>query len=675
MSKLTWEQVERLPNPHLRHYVSPSIFNLDESDFDKAIRKATLRAAHLPSDYDEGTPEEKKQARMRVLRSWFDPQRPNVLCTHAENAVAAHFLWVEWYMRPDDYTGGMYFFKDSVVKYDIVRACMAPPLAPTEPSKCVMHCPRGTTKTHTVIRELVPMIAVNRPHSEILISEINKDRTCEEMDRLRQIFENNRLIQRDFGGMGSLWERSSKTGRKFNSQQMDILYNPGCCIKGFSFNSAQRGRHPIFGVIDDPEDEKTVTDRTFRRKFFENLFKRYRGMFYVGGHIVWIGTVIRNSCLQIALKSLIEEAVDDADLAENFDERFESWSKIHFGMVQTDDETGEQYSIMSDHTPVHALAETERSMGKSAMASELAGKPIAEGISTLIRDTCKHGYMHCRADPADAMHRSLPEEYMLDLCTGRIVAWKTFLEMLFKAVGCDIADSVAKDADRGASVCIGLDPQRDVYVLDCFVKRQVSDDWPETAMNMAVEWQANKCGFEVAAMQKVYLRMAQRLRDDFEVRGLNPPPAIPIVNSGLNKHLRVLGTLRPLYRMQRIRFPSHRALTTPDGITHWPVKDANERHFRELFRELDSYTDEGPAGHDDATDALQIAIRAAGRGRGAKSETMDESRVQLEKWEKAGFTWPPHLLPEELWPKEARQEPVAMPTAKDVRRPDPYAYV
>ncbi len=675
MRNLSWEQVELLPNPHLRHFVTPDIFKLDEKDFDKAIRKATLEAAHLPPTYDYGTEKQKKDARLKVLKSWFDPKEPNVLCNNVENAVAAHFLWSEFYMKPDDFCGGMYSFKDSVVKYDIVRGVLARPIIPSEPAKCVMHCPRGTTKTFTVIRELAPMIAINRPYSKILVSEINKDRTIEEMDEVRQIIENNELIHRDFGGMGTLWTRNSHAGTKWCGSQLDFLLHPGCCIKGFSFHSAQRGRHPILGIIDDPEDQKLLKIKDFRRRFFKNLFETYRGMFYVGSHIVWIGTVMQNSCLQVALKALIEEPVDETDLEENYDERFESWHKIHFGMINTDPETGETYSIMSDHTPVSAIADTERGMGKVAAAAELGGKPILEGVNALVRDAFKHGYMHCKADPNDLTNRNLPDEYMLDLNTGRIVPWQMFLESLFKAVGCDIADSLAKDADRGSVCCVGLDPERDVYVLDILVKRQISDLWPETAINMAVEWGCNKAGLETAAMQKVYYRMATRLRDDFEARGLVFPTVVPIVNSGINKHLRVLGTLRPLYRMERIRFPYFKTFTGANGVVHHPAPCSNERSFRELFRELDAYTDEGNALYDDATDSLQISIRAAGRGRGTEAETLDESQLQLEKWKKAGVTWPQHLLPEHLWPAEAKADPVVVTDPRKVRRPDPYAYV
>lgn len=670
---LTHEQIEQLPNPHLRHYVDSSIFSLDEADYKDAVRLAYLRAAGLPDTYDQMTAEQQKAARWSVLTSWYDPGKPNELVADIDKYIKAHFLWVEFFLKPDEQTGGTYFFKDSRVKYDLLRSAFGPPVNVDEPSKCVMHCPRGTTKTRTVIHEACSLMAACRPNTEILVSEINKDRTVEEMGRIRDIYERNALIRYDLGGQGSLYQKQSKSGSKWNDHQLDVLRFPGCTIKGYSFKSRQRGRHPILGIIDDPEDEDTVADQSFRQKFFHNLFRRYMGMFYRGGKIVWIGTVIRNSCLQIALKSITQDAVDAQDLEENFDERFESWNKIHIGMIQTDQKTGERFSIMSDHTSVESYDQKNRSYGAATVAAEYDGKPIAEGQTALVRDEYRHGFMYCQRKQGQS---NVPDEYMLDLNTGRVIEWRLWLASLHTATGCDIADSVQKDADRGSVIAIGIDPSADVYVLDAIVKRQISDDWPETAFNMAVEWEASRAGFEVAAMQRVYYRMAQRLRDDFEDKGLIPPTPVPVVTSGQKKHMRVLGTLRPLYRKRKIRFRYFMPVTTPDGITHYPAPYENRRYYIELLRELDSYTDSGPSGHDDAADGLQIAIVAAGRLKGIEAEPQDESKLQLERWKQAGIEWHPGLLPENLRPAEPPPEIVETHDRRiSISRPDPYAFL
>ena len=674
--KLSNEQVELLPNPHLRYYLDASVFDLDDADREKAYRAAYLQAAHLPPNYDSLDKSDQFKARWATLTSWYDPAVRNELCSNVDNLIAAHFLWVEWYLKPDPSIGGLYFHKDSRVKYDIVRAVMSPPKIESEPAKTVIHCPRGTTKTMTVIRELCSMMALVRPYTKILVSEINKDRTSEEMLAIRQIYEDCELIKEDFGGKGTLYSTSFRQAHKWSERQLDVLIQPSCSIMGYSAKSRQRGRHPIFGVIDDPEDEDTVTDAKFRQKFMHNLFRRYMGMFYRGGKIAWVGTVIRNSCLQIALKDLIQEPMDLQDMEENYDERFQSWNKVHFGMIQTDAATGERFSIMSDHTSVAGYDLKKRTMGAATVAAELDGRPVAEGKYALIRDEYRHGFMHCVRQPGQPR---VPDEYMLDLKTGEILPWREFLDGLFIASGLDPADSTSSDADYGANAVVGVSADGVFFFLDIYVKRMISDEWPQAAFTMCAEWEATRQGIEVVAQQKPIFRRANALRVEYEAQGKFAPTIIPVRTNQRSKNNRLIATYRPLYTQCRIRFPKFDPVTLANGTTHVPLAHPNRRSFRELFNELDGFTDDGAAGHDDAMDGGAIAIETVGRMRGVTPMQKDDSEINYEKWLEIGVDWEsrPEMIPPEAWSdrlKEKMQADEFTGIEADELEMDPYAY-
>lgn len=669
--------IDSLPNPHLLSFLDPSYTEVDYSTRDiceqyrfaygahwsklgraerRAIlplRAAHLRAAGLPADYDDLSEGAQYKARMTVLNSWFDPNRAEQLCTDTEQFIHAFYLWVEHYEKGSEYSQGFYTFRDSKVKYDLVRYAMSPPKVPDEPAKTVFHCPRGTTKTITIIRQMCKMMAIVRPYTKILVSEIEGERTKEEIGYIRDDVQNNELIHADFGGAGKLWPANARSGKKWSLKKLEFTHLPGCEISGHSFASAQRGRHPHFVVLDDIEDESTIGDSSYRRKLFKNIIARYLGMLYKGGKLVWMGTTIPNSCIAMVLKERAQRADDEDyiedDVAELLDTKFRDWHKYRVGMIRTRAD-GSVESIMTDHTSVDGYQRAIETRGASIVSAEMAGDPLPAGEFALHRDPRKHGYMHCVRENKQGFQ----EEYFLDLHTGQTMPWQEFVDSLFTATGTDLADSTADDADPGACVAVGVNPATKVYVLDAIITRRVADEWPEISMDMAEYWNAARSGFEVGAMQRVVYRMAKRLRAKREAEGKMCSKPVPIVNAGQNKHQRVLATLRPLYRDAKIAFP-HLEPVEIGGVIHTPMKHEHARSITTLKNQLDEYTDEGPSGHDDGADALQMAIRTAGGNRGKEDEPVDQREVAVKKWERVGLTVNPWHIPEEAWTDEMRK--------------------
>lgn len=696
MAEKTWH-IDDLPNPHLALTMPGGFSGIDHgrsmllkeyplaygADWDLLsreakrglidLRTAHLDAAHLPRDYDSLNDAAKLEARKQVLSSWYDSRDPGELVSNVDNLIAALYLWVEEYEKACRYTRGFYFRRDPKTKYELVRMMMSPPKVPSEPAKTVAVMPRSTTKTVTVIRQLCKMMAIVRPYTKILISEINEDRTKEEMGTIRDDLLNNELIHRDFGGPGKLFPKRSGGGKTFNEKVMDFLLYPGCSIHGYSLMSAQQGRHPIFGVIDDPEDENTNRDQEFRRKFFGNLFGRYLGMFYRGGKIGWMGTNSKGACISIALRGISEEVNDLDEVAEVLDTRFNSWIKFKMGMLRVDAD-GNTESIMPDHVSVDDYEARVASLGEVVAAAQLDGDPIGYGGTAFIRDTHRHGYMHCQRT-----HGTKAEEYFLDLHTGEEKPWAKFLEEIEATAAVDCADSTASDADFGACCVIGVNPAGKVFVLDQYNKRLISDEWPETGFQMADEWDAGRIGFDIAAMQNFVLRHAKRIRMEWEEQGRTPPMPYGVPHENKKKVHRILGTLRPLFRRNLIAFPHLSEIKLSDGTVHTPVRHPNRDSLHELKRQIDGFTDEGAAGHDDAADSLEMAVRLAGNRRGKKAIPNDPREAMVHKFAKIGAQFSPVLIPPEMWTEEMLEanEPDLPPaeTSRQERRRefyDPY---
>lgn len=607
----------------------------------------------LPSDYLKLNERSRREARLRSLRSWFDPDpaRAHVLCTNIDAFVRAHRLLVEYYLKPDPHNGGVYHFEDPTHKYEMVRMAMAEPKTVNQPAKSACVAPRGSTKTITLIQEMCLLIALARTtRVQVLISEMNADRTKEEIRTLRLQVENNALIQRDFGGAGVLFPRGRSSGERWNDSTLCFQHNHST-IMGYSVASKQRGRHPTLGIIDDPEDETLSRLPDWRKSYFRWLFKTYMPMFGPGGKVMWIGTLIHEfACLQLAMMGCKEVQVSDEEPETERDERFDDWNRRVWSMIETDEETGEERSIFPNKMSVEDFHRYKKTYGLAAAMAEFQGICVASGQFVFDRHPHKHGYMRCVGQEDDA------EDYMLDLRTGERMPWPEFLATLYVVGAGDLSDSVAPTADPGALIFIGASPTGVVYVLDAYIRRSHADHLVHKGYDMAAIWSAQKMGWEKAAMQSAVVRYAQRYAEELRREGHTPPVCKPIVNTKVDKVRRILAALTPLMNDYEIRFLYLDELVDADGVTHHPRSCPHARYHRILTEQVDGFTDEGASGHDDGADGLEMAIRVLGRTRGLRLTEVDGNEHSIEQWAEAGMVWPKHLIPRECWTREMWEE-------------------
>lgn len=605
-----------------------------KQDLTKKELDLLLRKAHLPLDYPEMTPKVQKQARMSVLQSWFDEDKPWLLCNNVKNYLAAHFLWVEFYYKPALCNKGVYFWPDPLFKYKMVDMVMSPSQDSEEASKALITATRRTGKTQSLIIELVPLICIVRPFTPCLISELNDRRTGEEMKKIKLQVEENERIHADFGAEGTLYPK--RASGVWSAHHMKFCHHPGSEILGHSLGAAQRGRGPLFGCIDDPEDEENCYNVDWRKWFFAKIFDVYCHMFHRGGKIVWIGTPVHGgSCLSMAVKGMSEKEVEKSATQ---DKRFRDWKCGKFTLI-TIDKDGKYHSMQPERLSVAGF---ERKMETDPISArkEILCEPVTPGTRAFGVDPVKHGYMKCKGENG--------EEYFLDLYTGDKRPWKEFLDDLVILGAGDLADGQSTEADPGALVFIGINSSRVIYVLDVYLRRCFAEDLIEMAYNLAEGWECSMFGWEKAALQCVITRLASKHVDKLREEGKSPPVFREIENAKKNKVRRIL-TMIPFFGLNEIRFLQFKDLQAADGSYHYSMDNRHKHHHQEMMAQVVEFTDEGIRGHDDAIDALEMAIRLAGKKKGeGGGDPENMTDVMLERWKGVGVSFSPAQIPREV---------------------------
>lgn len=606
-----------------------------------------LESCGLPPDYNTRTSETRRKLRLKVLSSWYDPRQPHILCTDVEAMVKAFRLWCHFFIYPSEFNRGTYYFSEPTNKYDMIRLVMSPPLIATEPAMSVVTATRRVGKTQTLIIELKPFLAICRPYTLSLLSELNATRTGEEITKIKDQVENNERIHADFGGPGVLFPTRGGRGGSWNSTRLDFLHHKGCSIMGHSMQSAQRGRGPLFGVLDDPEDDDQTYNKEYRQWFFDKLLSVYKPMFHYGGKFIWIGTPIHaGSCLSIAMRGMTEK--DGEDNAGE-DPRLKGWRKSNFAVIQSDGQGG-WMSHQPDRISVAGFL-TKLEIDPITTRKEILCLPTTPGSRAFAFHPHKHGYFH----GVDSNG-----EYFLDLHTGERMPWKKFLSGLRIFGAGDQADGQSADSDYGACAWIGVSAKRVVYVLDCWNARSLVDDQIRTAYRICEELECGVMAWERTSLQCVINRMTKRYVDALRARGKAPPRFVEVENAKKNKVRRIL-TMSPLFVNAQIRFPQSSSIKderTGEILTSFDYP--RRGMMGDLISQVREYTDseKGLCGPDDVIDALEMAIRIAADSVGEVvlddvPETMEQS---MERWEKLGLTFTRNQIPVQHWSPKMHEE-------------------
>jgi hypothetical protein len=521
---------------------------------------------------------------------------------------------------------------------------LAPPKIPTEPSKSILKAGRGLAKTQTCCIEALSLMGVVRPFTGILLTELNAQRTAEEIRKIKLQIEQNERIHSDFGGEGVLYKKGGKNSETWNSECLTFAHLPRTYVMGHSMGSAQRGRRPLLEVWDDVESEDMTYNRDLRRKMMDQLFNVYLPMLAAGGHFMMIGTPIHKSAvLELAFRGMSETETMDEDAC--VDARFRDFTRVKFPMIFRN-KLGQYQSQQPQRLDVEGFERRKSVQGIASVAAELQCEPMTPGQRAFSFDAFKHGFMHCK-DQGDG------HEYMLDLHSQTMQPWGEFMEEVRCIGAADLADGQSADSDQGALVWQGVNAEGLVFVLDVFVKRCMAEELIETAYRISEEWDCEVFGWEKAALQVVVNRIARRLVAALRDAGKTPPIFRELDNAKKNKIRRIL-TMSPLFTQGFIRFRHFDAVRLPDGSVHHPAPYHRKESYQVLLDQIIEYTDEGIRGPDDAVDACEMAARLSAEVRGRIAQTInpDDPMKVLEMWRKAGLTLSISQVPRAAWTPE-----------------------
>jgi hypothetical protein len=619
----------------------------------RRLSQLDLAQVGLPDNYAGLTSSEQRKVRLACLTGWFDPSRPHILCTDVEKYVKAHRLWVEYYMKSDRITSDKYFFNDPLHKYDMVRGAMAEPKNVGQAARALIIAPRGTNKTVTLIHELCTMVAICRPNTPILVSERNEKRTTEEMNRVRKIIETNERIHRDFGGEGRLW-KAVRSGRKdiWKSNWLSFEHYNGSSIIGSSTGESTRGRHPLLVILDDPDDGESYGNPEVRADWYRWLLGTVLPQMFPGSKLIWMQTNTGRDCLirpllaGMEINGIVqEESLDDDGIAR--DERWGSWTKVHFSMIM-DANTDHPWSIWEEYISVEGFEDVKKSLTVATAMAEYQGIAVSTGQILFKIDSIRHGYTRYTGEDG--------KDRFLDLKTGQDEDWQKWLDGLIIVAACDPAfKPLSHDSDSSAIVVVGIDSVGTTFILDAYNKKCHPDAMIAFMYEvMCLRWDISKVVWEAESAQLFVYRVAAAYAAKLQEAGRVMPASHPITTKAKTKTLRVMGSLTPLIGKQRIRFPILTPVMLNDGKKYTPTLHPSAQHLRALREQIELYTDAGSgSGHDDLIDALEMAIRVSHGYRGTQVQDEPEGiEAMIQDWEKVGVHIGRENLDHRQWTKE-----------------------
>ncbi len=584
----------------------------------------------MPPDYPEMSGEEQHELRKALLTGWFDEDHPGQLMTDKEVFLAALKFYVDNYVKKCRTLKHLYFLRDSSHKARMQRMFTNP--------RSAMVAPRGGTKTFTIVLELAPFIATFRPNTAILIGSETADLTKEKIKAIRARVEELQKIVEEFGRP---WPKTNRSSKDWSNSCLD--FNNGSQITGSSIDSSTRGRHPLVGLIDDPEGKRSRNPK-WREEFMEWLFRDYVNQFRDRGtHVMWVGTILRtDSCLWRAIHNEDEE------------NRFAGWERDILKMVYEDPKTGELVSAWPESLTVEEFEKKKNGVtdgstdvnvtpiGFAAVMAEFQGEPVPAGEKMFHRQERKHGFLICDDPDGDG-------KYIYDPQEGVCHDYEEFRSQCFVYGAVDIADSPASYADPSAIVYAMLDADGTFWVIDAWEKKCFSDKTALQALQMATIHLALAVAWEQVSLARRIFREAFKLRKQRLDEGFHVPRLIPIDTQGVPKEQRI-ERLRPDFDTGRIKLLLHKPI---DG--HQPAKHPHSIALRHLLDQVDTMTGEGTAGHDDLLDALEMLHRVALRTP-KKYRPEPLGRKRIRELNAKGIDVDPMQVPESNWTKKMRIE-------------------
>lgn len=422
------------------------------------------------------------------------------------------------------------------------------PLAPVHKEICefidgnkhkrkLLLIPRGHLKSTVVTVGYTLQAIAKNPSARILIANATYDNACSFLTEIKRHLRFNEKIQWFWGDLSAnaeVWNVDSITLAASKRKEPTIK----CMGVGGNLTS----QHYDIIILDDLVNKDNVTSKDQIQKVI-NFYRECSNLLEPGGEMIIIGTRWHDSDLYGYIMDKDNGIVGDYDV----------FKRQAHGEGLFDEDPDKPEILFEDKFDKKHLQKLFKELGPYLYACNYLNDPVPD-------------------DQADFKQEWF-QDYEPESLRGK---------PLNKYVMIDPAISVEKDADYTAMVTIGIDENRNIYILDIVRERFKPKQLIDQIFELWYAYSPIKIGIEDVAFQKsLQYALSQEMHSRYVYL-----PITPLKPAGRNKDQRIKG-LQPLYANRKV-------------LHHRGVKN-----ILNLEDELLRF----PRGkHDDIIDALSYAL-------------------------------------------------------------------
>lgn len=423
--------------------------------------------------YQEMSPAEQLESRLRVMTAWHDPDDSSTLIADRWAFLRGVILFLNYHIKGWSENKSWYHLQTPFMHYRWLYEITYPLTA--------IAAYRSSGKS-TLIGKVVPMfIALTRRQTKVGLVLINHSMGKERGREIQKQLEENPLILADFG-----LQKGRRGGRTWNTNFLELP--SGSVIKVGTVKSAMRGGRPDWFILDDPEKDAEMRNPELLHQFRQDLFRVMLPTLDPGKAFTWIGTLIN-------VRALLYTVVLGNDT------QFKNWNKVDIQLIQTD-ANGKEYSTWTEKFSVEDSKLMQgvgsedgrvKGIGRAAFFAEYQNRPIPDDEYSFAFDPMRHTY------------QIVPDgNRMMVVYQDKVVEYGEWIKGMMVAVCMDPAYTQGPDSDYTCIMATGLDREGCLWVLEYAMERMSSTRAIQELFRLCTKYDAALIGCEANGLQSLY---------------------------------------------------------------------------------------------------------------------------------------------------------------------------
>ncbi len=548
----------------------------------------------LPADYDDLHADDQARARVALLMSWHDPNKPSDLITDPAAFIEAFRFYKNVYRRQAPCHRHKYTSGDPAMHREWIRRI-------AHHRRNVITAWRGSSKTTVLCDELSEFVLTTRPRTAVQYVSASEDLTIGNVRTVMAGLEQNDLLRHDFGEL----KPTRASSKKWSEKQIELTNGSG--MVGFTAFGSQRGAK-ITGmrfhlqILDDWERDARMKNAELRSDAEDYLFNVLFPMGEPGCWVVWPNTLLHVQAW--AMKATNHE-----------DPRFDSWMcgrwDVDYFTDGPPDAEGRptkiRHSNWPERWPVSDLEAMEGTgnervvgIGAHSFGQEYRNRPGSKAGSAFEFEPKRHTFYWVGEGSRRMIH---------DVETGEEFSYEDLKERSICVIGNDLALGKTR-GDFCANAACRMDDKGILWVLESWFCRTSPMEALYQALNMGEYWEALALSVERVNFEQVAI---DQLNDELNNRRMKSryAPEVYVCNRA-GAEAKSIRALRLQYR-----FRENLIKVAVAGPGKFPCSVG----CTELIEQIQGFTyDRNNLRHDDVLDSLMAAHEAfAGIGQVAFS--------------------------------------------------------